>query len=121
MMSSGEVCPTCGQKKRAKRGEGALYALHAKRLNKRSIQILAWWYSDPILRYRELTKRDIENGFKYVGRQALGGRISEMLRWRLVIWANQEKGSYKLDLDRVAKILNAGGNLNVLREGMMVA
>jgi hypothetical protein len=117
-MMSGEVCPTCGQMQRAKRGEGAAYALKAKRLNKRSIQIIAWWYSDPWLRHRELTKRDIENGFRYVGRQALGARISEMLAWRIVIWANREKGSYRLDIEKATKILNACGNLNVLRDGM---
>ena len=115
-MMSGETCPACGQKKRAKIGEGAAYALKSKKLNKKSIQIIAWWLSNDLLRTKAFSKRDIENGFRFVGRQALGGRMSEMLAWHIVIWIDPEKGTYMLNIENAVKVLNAGGRLDVLKQ-----
>jgi hypothetical protein len=108
-----EICPTCGQPRRAQKGEGASYALNWHRLKPQTFGLLEYLYA----RFKDQQSFDelqVVIEFKIKG-SGFAGRVSELRAWNLIV-ENKIKGkpiSYRLT-PRAKQVLDAGGDLTKL-------
>jgi len=80
-MQAGELCPTCGQKKKST--HSAIYASQWQQLPDRCKELVAWWISSPYFDKR-LTKDEIAKYYADAAKTAIPARISELYRLDLV-------------------------------------
>jgi hypothetical protein len=107
-----EVCPACGQPRRAQKGEGARAALQWKKLPRQNFGLLQYleqrFKGAPFDETVILTLKEFK-----IDPRPLGGRISELRAWNLIL-DHKVKGkpmAYKLNLQRARQVLDAGGDL----------
>ena len=123
------TCPGCHltfRALRARRGDGAQYVDEWHRIPAQLVKMLSVWLSDDTLRETPTTKRELRlrlaNLNLTITENACAARVSELLGLRLIFIMEPERRPrphdtesaprYMLNIDRVTKVLNAGGRLS---------
>lgn len=115
------TCPRCGcifDQPRNKDGAG--YASHLKQLSPKRYKLLVWWWNRAAIDNGWMSKKQLSIQAS-VAFGTVGGAVPEFKKLRLVENMKNfkapdgQKSLFRLDIKRAAVVINANGNLDVLR------
>ena len=113
------TCPRCAHTFNARRSQkGCAEAKTWTRLPSNLINLLCWWLSN--FPQAELSKDQLSQRYSRTTISSLVARVSELLALDLVTRKERKHQQppvvYRLNIGKVVRVLNNGGDLSVLKE-----